>query len=131
VQTVQRLMKLVNTQAFDRLDEVFSFDVVDHDPAPEHAGFDGVKAYWAEMSDAFPDLHMEADVLVADDEHVAAAYRLSGTHRGRFQSVAPTGRRLEIRGMQIARFENGKIVERWGATDELGVLGRLNLTVPS
>jgi steroid delta-isomerase-like uncharacterized protein len=132
LQATQRLMELVNTQAFDRLHEVFSYDLLDHDPAPEHAGgFDGMQAFWADISHAFPDLHLEADVVVADDDHVAVAYRLSGTHRGRFHGVTPTEHRMETRGMQITRFQDGKIVERWGATDELGILGRLNLTVPS
>ena len=31
-------------------------------------------------------------------------------------------RRVKARGMQIARYENGKLVERWGSPDELGIL---------
>jgi predicted ester cyclase len=132
VRTVRLLLDLVNRQAFDRLDEVYAYDVVDHDPAPEHGGgFDGIQRYFADLSEAFPDLHLEEDVLVADGDHVALAYRLSGTQRGRFHGVAATGHRIETRGMQMSRFAGGKIVERWGALDDLAILGRLNVAVPS
>lgn len=57
--------------------------------------------------------------VVADDNHVSVAYTLTGTHEGDFHGIAATGEHIEIRGVQIGRFENGKIVERWGSTDEL------------
>lgn len=132
VRTVRLLLELVNRQAFDRLDEVYAHDLVDHDPAPEHGGgFDGVQRYFADLSAAFPDLHLEEEVVLADGDQVAMAYRLSGTQHGRFHGVAGTGRRVETRGMQMARFADGKIVERWGAVDDLAILGRLNVAVPS
>jgi len=54
------------------------------------------------------------------------AYTLSGTHRGDFQGIAASGKKVEARGVQIGRFENGKIVERWGATDELGIMRQID-----
>jgi len=39
--------------------------------------------------------------------------------------VPATGKRIKARGMQIARFENGKMVERWGSSDELGILKQI------
>ncbi|WP_427007629.1 ester cyclase [Pseudarthrobacter sp. H2] len=39
----------------------------------------------------------------------------------------PTGRSSTIRGMQIGRFEDGKLVERWGSSDQLGMLTQLGL----
>ena len=52
-----------------------------------------------------------------------------GTRRGEFAGIAPTGRHITARGMQIARFEDGKIVERWGSPDELGILLKLGAKV--
>jgi steroid delta-isomerase-like uncharacterized protein len=132
VRTVRLLLDLVNQQAFDRLDEVYAPDLVDHDPAAEHGGgLDGVRRYFDDLRTAFPDLHVEEDVVVADGDHVALAYRLGGTQHGRFHGVAATGHCVETRGMMIARFADGKIVERWGAVDDLAILGRLNVAVPS
>ncbi len=65
--------------------------------------------------------------MVADDENVAMAYTITGTHKGDFHGVAPTGKKIEARGMQIARFEDGRITERWGSSDELGIFKQLGI----
>jgi predicted ester cyclase len=46
---------------------------------------------------------------------------------GEYMGYAPTGKHFEVRSLQIGRFENGKIKERWGSTDILGILGQLGL----
>jgi predicted ester cyclase len=41
---------------------------------------------------------------------------------------AATGKKVSYRGMQISRFDSdGKLVERWGSSDELGMLRQLGL----
>jgi len=126
VATQQSMGEIINAHAFDRLGEVFAADVVDHDPAPDQGpGVDGFVGFFTTMATAFPDLAVEVDTLLADDEQVAMAYRISGTHDGDFQGISPTGNPTEVRGVQIAKFRDGKIVERWGSSDELGLMGQL------
>lgn len=112
--------------------ETFAVDAVDHDAAhgqgPGRAGFE---AFWTELTTAFPDAHIEPAHMVADDDNIAIAYTLTGTHGGEFMGVAATGKAIEIRGMQIGRFEDGKIVERWGSSDELGILTQLGAAPPA
>lgn len=128
----QLLGEIVNAGEFDRLGEVFAADVVDHDPAPDQGpGVEGFQAFFQDLARSFPDAQVAVDTLVADDEQVAMAYRISGTHEGDFQGVAPTGKRFEARAMQIAKFRDGMIVERWGSTDLLGILQQLGATVRS
>ncbi len=69
--------------------------------------------------------------MVADDENVCVAYTLTGTHGGDFRGIAPTGRKIKVRGLQIGRFENGQIFERWGSSDELGILQQLGAEIGS
>ena len=122
----ERLGELINSGQIDQLDEVFHPDVVDHDPAPNQGpGPDGFKTFFRTLTTAFPDAKVEPATIVADDEHVCLAYTLTGTHQGEFEGVSPTGRRIEVRGVQIGRFQDGKIIERWGSTDELGILQQL------
>lgn len=78
---------------------------------------------------AFPDLTVTVDRLVQTETDIAMAYTIHGTHHGEFAGIAPTGRLITARGMQIARFEDGKIVERWGSSDELGILLKLGAKV--
>jgi SnoaL-like polyketide cyclase len=63
--------------------------------------------------------------VTADDEHVSIAYALTGTHQGDFHGVAPTDRQIEVRPVQIGRFEAGSRVERSGASDQLGSLEQI------
>jgi steroid delta-isomerase-like uncharacterized protein len=106
--------------------ESFAVDCVDHDPAPgQGAGRKGFETFFTALKKGFPDAKIAPEQLVADDDNVAVAYTLSGTHEGEFQGIEPTQRRIEVRGVQIGRFEDGKIVERWGASDELGILRQL------
>ncbi len=124
----EHLAENVNAGNIDVAVQSFASDAVDHDPAPgQPAGRAGFKAFFTELTSAFPDAKIEPAHMVADDENVAVAYTLTGTHEGEFQGIAPTGRKIEVRGLQIGRFANGQIVERWGSSDELGILQQLGV----
>jgi predicted ester cyclase len=103
---------------YDSIDEVMADDVVDHDPALfQGPGPEGFKEFFRYLHNAFPDVNIEPEYMVATDDDVAVAYTLTGTHRGEFLGVQPTERAIEVRGVQI--------VERRGSSDELGILRQL------
>ena len=113
---------------YEVLDEILAPNFVDHDPAPDQEpGIEGLKGFFRTMREAFPDLKAEPVEIAATDDHVAMRYTLSGTHQGSFQSVAPTGKSFKVTALQLARFENGRCVERWGSTDELGMMKQLGI----
>jgi len=102
--------------------------VVDHDPAPDQGpGREGFKQFFTTMSTAFPDLRLTPELTLATDDKVVMRYQIQGTHEGEFIGAAPTGRRFSIAALQIARFEHGVVVERWGSSDELGMLKQLGI----
>lgn len=94
-------------------------------------GPEGFMEFFSTLRKAFPDLEVAVDETVADDDKIAIAYTITGTHGGDFRGIAPTGKRIEARGMQIARFEDGKLAERWGSSDELGILKQLGVNPTS
>jgi steroid delta-isomerase-like uncharacterized protein len=101
--------------------EVFAPNVIDHHPAPDQGpGPDGYKRLFASLRVAFPDLTVTVDRLAQTETDIAIAYTIHGTHNGEFAGIPPTGRPITARGMQIARFEDGKIAERWGSSDNWG-----------
>lgn len=115
----------VNTGTL-KFDDLVAGDSVDHDPAPGQApGPQGYRAMFTELRDAFPDLHVEVEHMTATNDDVAFAYTLTGTNDGPFQGNAPTGKKIKVRGVQISRFEHGKLVERWGSSDQLGIMTQL------
>ena len=126
--TQERLANAVNNGQLDDLDQVFARNVVDHDPAPDQGpGPEGFKQFFSTLRSAFPDLHITPEHVDSTEDDIALAYTITGTHQGDFLGIAPTGKHISARGMQIARFEDGKIVERWGSSDELGILKQLDV----
>lgn len=110
----------------DVIDEVVSEDFVLHDPlTPEEIhGRDGLKDYVEANRDAFPDLNITIEQLVAEDDLVAVHFTFRGTHEGRIPDLdlEPTGAEIEIIGMEFDRIEDGKLVETRLLYDTLGFM---------
>ena len=127
---LQRMAEMVNTGNLDALDEVVDQDSIDHDPAPDQTpGPEGFKDFFSKLRTGFPDLKLEPVTVVADDEHVAMAYTINGTHQGEFQGIPATGRHISARGVENVKFRDGKLVERWGSSDEMGIMTSLGMTM--
>lgn len=126
IQATEKFGELVNGGRFDAFPEVVAPDCHDHDPAPgQHMGPEGYQVFFTQLRSAFPDMQVEVKKLVADGDSVAFACTLTGTHQGDFNGHKPTGKAIKVRGMQIGRFVDGKMVERWGSSDELGILKQI------
>lgn len=77
---------------------------------------------------AMPDLHLTNDVLFGEDDKVVQRWTTVGTHTGSdLFGVRATSRRLTITGINEFRIDGGRIVERWGTIDALGVLLQLGV----
>jgi predicted ester cyclase len=109
-------------------DEIFAADLIDHNPAPDQAqGPEGQKQVLRELWEAFPDFHTQADDVIAQGDRVVVRWSASGTHEGSYYGIAPTGKKITYSGIDIVRIERGKIVERWGFSDDLGLLQQLEV----
>jgi ketosteroid isomerase-like protein len=77
------------------------------------------------LTSAFPDLRVQIDDLIAEADRVAARLTFTGTHRGDFRGIAPTGRPVRFDAIRIYRIVQGKIAETWASQDALGLLQQL------
>ena len=126
VESQKKFGEAVNTGKLEMIRDLVAQDVKDHNPAPmQGPGPQGYIDFFTMMRNAFPDMKLEVDHMVTDEDNVSFAYTVTGTHRGEFMGVAPTGKSVEFTGLQISRFENGKLKERWGSSDELGILKQI------
>jgi steroid delta-isomerase-like uncharacterized protein len=98
---------------------------VGHDPLGDHYGVDGVRIAVAELREAFPDLRVRVEEVVAAQDRVVHRYALTGTQTGPFLGLPPTGRSVKATGIAIDRVANGKLTERWGLLDAIGLLRQL------
>lgn len=127
-QAQTRFGEAINSGNLEKLKGLVSQDVKDHDPAPNQGpGPQGYIDFFTMMRNAFPDMKVEVESLVAAEDKVAFAYTLTGTHKGDFMGVPATNNKIKARGMQISRFRDGKLVERWGSSDELGILKQIGV----
>ena len=73
---------------------------------------DGIRDYFGELFAAIPDFRLEVSSMVAEGDQVAVHWRASGAFdgTGKFQGLAPNGRDVEIRGLDLLTVAEGKIV---------------------
>ena len=113
-------------------DELVAEDFVDHNPpGPDIApGREGLKQVFTEFNSAFPDMTLTVEDQVAEGDKVVSRLRFSGTQQGEFNAMPASGKSVSIGIIDIFRIEEGKIVERWGESDTLGMLVQLGAVPP-
>jgi steroid delta-isomerase-like uncharacterized protein len=92
---------------------------------PDVVGPDAQMQFVAAAIAAFPDLHFSVNHVVADGALVADHLTGTGTHRGAFLGVPPTGRNVQFQTMETYRITNGQVLEQWVLMDALGLLQQL------
>jgi steroid delta-isomerase-like uncharacterized protein len=111
------------------IDEVLHSDFVCYDPnseAGEVRGAETIKGEIGYFRQAFPDFFWRVEDQVAEGDKVVSRYTMGGTHQGEFFGVPATGKRVEITGIQIDRFdESGELVEEWPEYDLLGAMKQM------
>ena len=114
------------------IDELLASDAIIHGlgPADLH-GPEAFRAFHAAYRNAFPDIAIQIDDIVAEGDLVAVRWSARGTHRGDGLGFAATGRQTQFSGMVFARARNGKLIEGWNSFDQLGMFNQLGIvTLP-
>ena len=108
-------------------DQVFHADVILASTG-EVLGLERLKRACGTNRTAFPDVNLVIHDLIAEGNQVAVRWTFTGTHRGEFMGVAPTGKQVTYRGMSILRIKDGKVVEIEDIANELAILRQLGAT---
>ncbi len=129
---VEVLQEFFRTGDADLMDSVLADNVVQYISglSPEAESLEGFKQLLPALPQAFPDVLFEVEDLVAEGDKVAFRLIWTATHQGEFFGIPPTGTRARVTEMHIFRIADGKIVERWGEWDALGLMQQLG-TAPS
>ena len=106
-------------------EEFLSPDIVLHFAGQQQRGRDTYLAVVAANADTFQDLVWTVEEMVADGDAVAVRYTMTGTHRGAFVGVPPTGKAVAAQSMAFYRLADGQIVEERAQLDMLGILLQL------
>jgi steroid delta-isomerase-like uncharacterized protein len=121
--------EIASEGAIEVVDELFAEDVVVRiSPLGTAEGRADFRELPQRMRGAFPDLEATVDQVIAEGDRVAMRVTLSGTHRGEFMDVEPTGTSFEIEHAIFVRFEDDQIVELWGQLDAFELRRQLGAT---
>ena len=78
----------------------------------ELRGRDAIREFYGEMFRAFPDFEINVKRIIGDDVGAAVRWVASGTFTGSpFQGIQPTGRRIELRGVDYMEISDGLIAK--------------------
>jgi glyoxylase-like metal-dependent hydrolase (beta-lactamase superfamily II)/predicted ester cyclase len=97
------------------------------------AGPDGVRAYWAELFGAVPDMRFTVDALISEGDQVSVQWSATGTFAGpgSYQGIEPTYARLDLEGLDLFRLRDGQIVREDAYTDGTTFARQIGLLPPS
>lgn len=107
-------------------DAVFAPDLVHHGLIPHAPGLAGTKQFVVALRRAFPDLRATVEDEIVEGDRVVQRLTLSGTHRGEYRGLPPTGRCASWQLVAIQRIgPDGKVAEQWSSPDVFGLLRQL------
>ena len=99
-----------------------------YSPAPLDKG--AVRGFYAMIHQAFDGPQLTFHEVFSDGDRMAIRFTMTGTHRGAFLGVDPTGRSVAVDGITILHFRNGRCVERWSSVDMYAWLAQLGAVAP-
>ena len=122
-----RFVEFINTASEKLADELVSPTAIFHvpgrpDPVVGPAGYLEIIGM---MRGGFPDIQWTLEEMIAEKDKVAARFTMTGTHRGSFFGVPPTGRKIAVQAMNFYDWSNGQIVRERGQPDLLGLMQQI------
>ncbi len=125
--TLRSAYEMISTGDVDGFGRLLADDFVEHEETP---GFPptkgGVLDFFRMYLAAFPDLKMEPEDVLTSGDKAVARVRATGTHRGDFMGMPPTGRSVDVQVIDIMRFgDDGLVHEHWGVFDAMGMMQQL------
>lgn len=119
---------VVNERRYDDMDEFFTSDFVDRNPAWTIDRLDELKVLISGAHEALDFTCRHDMIYPAADGKVIIHITLTGRHVKEFLGAAPTGEKVEWTSIEVYRIVGGKIAERWVQADTTGLLRQLGAT---
>jgi len=114
---IRRLYEAYNKQNLALFDELYAPDYVN--PTLQLQGLEDAKQFATMLFKGFPDWHETIEDIIAEGDKVCVRVKLTGTHRGEYRGLAPTGKKITFTAIQIWRIVDGKVAENESVFDSL------------
>ena len=124
---VRKMFEAINKQSLASLDKLMAADFVLHMHSRQTQGWAVGRQVVEDEIKAFPDFHVAIEDIIAEGDKVCVRLQETGTHKGEYRGLAPTGNKLSYTVAAIWRIVEGKVVEGWIVYDQLEFLEQLGV----
>jgi len=107
--------------------ELYAPEYVNHDPYNPNQGTgpEGFKQRVMGYRSVLANFDLRIEDQVVEGDKLETRWSLRGTHAGKLEGVAPTGKSVYVDGQLLSRIVDGKFVEEWVHWDTLGLLRQI------
>jgi predicted ester cyclase len=126
--TMRNAYERINAGDIAGFGDLVADDFVEHQGMPALPTKEGALEFFRILLAAFPDWRMTVEDLIAGGDKAVARVTVTGTHKGEFMGVSPTGTRVDVQLIDIMRFNGaGLVCEHWGVADMLSLMQQLGV----
>lgn len=134
LKTVQRLSKEIaeayanqvwNDKEISAIDRFVHHDAVIHSLLGDYQGTKAMKEVVQAWLKGFPDLRVNNENIISENDLVSIQWQARGTHKGEFKGKKPTGKPVAYSGVTVYRIKNGQIMEYWAYLDMQHLLSQI------
>ena len=119
--------KILNTGETNNIKKYISTEYMElHNGKKIILGIEGARNHINGVRQTYPDLKLTIENQIAERNWVATIYLMRGTHKGEWMNIKPTGKKIQVTGVNIDKIVDGKIVEHGGAANLLEPLLEIN-----
>jgi predicted ester cyclase len=115
---VRGFIEAYNERKLDLIDDFVSPVYIDHS---NNVGREGLKRLITMGLTSFPDWHETIEDIIAEGDKVWVRLSYTGTHKGEFMGLTPTGKKITSKAVDIYRIVDGKLAEYWNVTDNVNI----------
>jgi predicted ester cyclase len=126
-QVIHQVFESYNQQNMEKAEKLYSPKHIFHFPGAPPMDWNSHKQFIVGLSKAFPDLHFKVEDILTEGDKVAYRLTVSGTHKGEFQGILPTNRKVSFTSTGISNIVDGKVAEDWVDADTMGLMQQLGV----
>ena len=121
---LDRYAAAVNAHDLSAFPNLFTEGYIQHS-GRSPSGLAAQTANFTHIFGTWPDIQMQIEDRIIDDDKIVARVTFAATHSQTVLGVAPTGRKITFRTIDIWRVEGGKLAEHWDLVDTAGLQKQL------
>jgi predicted ester cyclase len=114
-----------NVKEIGVIDRLIDKNVLIHSLLGDFHGIEAMKEVVQAWLNGFPDLRVDNDIIISENDLVSIQWQAKGTHSGEFKGRKPTGKPVAYRGVTVYRIKDSKIIEYWAYLDMQHLLSQI------